>query len=148
MVMATELAPVRDLSASDEGCAVSTIVLAFATDPGSRWFSPTANLYMDNMAGYVRTITTTAIVHHSAYCTENCKGVAICLPPNVEPDEAAIADAIDPGFPDSAQAEMQEMSERSAAHRPSEPHWYLAVIGVDPGVSRARTRKSVDCPHV
>ena len=80
------------------------------------------------MAGFVRAISTTAIAHHTAYCTENCTGVALCLPPNVEPDEAIISEAL----ADSTHAEMHELSEQSAGYRPSEPHWYLPVIGVDP----------------
>ncbi len=56
MVRMAELAPVRVLSESDEGCAISTIVLAFVTDPGARWFSPAANRYIDNMGVYARGI--------------------------------------------------------------------------------------------
>ena len=127
-----EAKTVTQLDAADEGHAVSTIVLAFAADPGARWFSPDAARYLENMTSYARAVAATAVTHGSAYGTADRRGVALWLPPGVELDEAAVGDLLESGTSESVRAELEESSELVAEYRPSEPHWYLPVMAVDP----------------
>lgn len=120
------------LSESDEDKAVSTILLAFATDSGARWFSPRADTFLHNMSAYARLTTRTAISHKSAFCTENCNGVAVCLPPGVELDGDKLANILKPGFSSSDAKDMEELAKQIHQYRPQEQHWYLPIIGVDP----------------
>ena len=129
---ATHPVAVDVLSGSDLEGAVSTIVLAFAADPGARWFSPTADRYVHNMTGFTRLVAATAIAHDAAFGTQQRAGVVLCLPPDVALDEERIGEIVEPGYSESALVDATELAERVAELRPATPHWYLPIIGVDP----------------
>ncbi len=112
--------------------AIGTVLLAFANDPGARWFSPSADGYLHNMSGYARAVAAAALAHSSAFMVGDGAGVAFCLGPGVEVDEELIGEILQPGYSESDEANMKELAERSAANRPPGPHWYLPIIGVDP----------------
>ncbi len=123
---------VRVMNEEDEAAALETIVLAFAADPGARWFSPTAHQFLENMAGFARMIAKDALLHGSAYCTDDCTGVALWLPPNVVLDEEALGEVLSSAVPDSIGEDHSAASEQMAQFHPVDPYWYLPVIGVDP----------------
>lgn len=59
-------------------------------------------------------------------------GVALWLPPGVEADDDQVMpilhETASPGILDDVLPLMAQMG----AHHPTEPHWYLPLIGVDP----------------
>ncbi len=120
------------LQQADLKDAISTIMLAFATDPGARWFSPSSKLFTQNISAYARIVADTAIEHQSAFCTEDMSGVALWLPPNVETNDEALGTSLNPGFSESEATEMQQLGELNMKYKPSDPHWYLSMIAVDP----------------
>lgn len=141
---------VDNLRPNDIEKAVSTMVLAFAADPGARWFSPTAELYMQNMTGYARATVTPAISHDAAFQIGDGLGVVFCLPPGVDVGEATLSEALTPRFPDADQISMRVLAKKSIEIRPDEAHWYLPMMGVDPVCQRlglgAQLMKTV-CEH-
>ena len=54
------------------------------------------------------------------------------LPPNVHPDETALGTLIEGTVLPDKQGDVGAVMEQMAGVHPSEPHWYLPLIGVDP----------------
>ena len=123
---------VRVMNEEDEAAAVDTIVLAFVGDPSARWFSPTAHQYLQNAAMNTPVLARDALLHGSAYCTDDCTGVALWLPPNVAPDEEALGELLSSAVSGSIREDVVAVSDQLAQFHPAEPHWYLPAIGVDP----------------
>ena len=73
-----------------------------------------------------------AFEHNSAYCVDGYLGAALWLPPDVHPDENALAALLQRTIPEENQQEIFAFTERMNSSHPSEPHWYLPMIGVDP----------------
>jgi len=59
-------------------------------------------------------------------------GAALWLPPGIDPDHAAL----EASLPEAQTAEFAAVFEERARHHPSEAHWYLPMIGVDPAHQR------------
>lgn len=117
---------------TDEDAAIDTVVLAFATDPMTRWSWPGQRQYLATMPKLVRAFGGKAFAAGSAYCTDGYAGVALWLPPGVEPDTETMGglmqSTLAPALLEDAFALFGEM----AKYHPHEPHWYLPLIGVDP----------------
>ena len=108
--------------------AIATLVLAFMADPVARWQYPDAQEYLALFPPFLRAFGGGAIEQGTARHVENHAGVALWLPPDVEPDHAAIEACLPPG----REAEIGAVFERMASYHPREVHWYLPLIGVDP----------------
>jgi hypothetical protein len=83
------------MTSADKAPAVDTVVLAFASDPVSRWSWPQAQQYLASMPRLVSAFAERAFDHGSAYCTDGDAGVAFWLPPGVHPDEERLAELIE-----------------------------------------------------
>lgn len=119
-------------ASSDEEAAVSAILLlAFSANPPTRWLFRDPARYVRLYPSFVRAFGGAAFAHGSADLLEGV-GAALWLPPGVDSDAAALVEvmreAIDPRRHDEAFTLLGELSR----HRPSQPHWYLPLIGVDP----------------
>jgi GNAT superfamily N-acetyltransferase len=123
---------VRVMTVADEHPAVETVVLAFAADPMARWTWPRAHQYLAAMPRMVRAFGSKAFSNGSAFCTEGYVGAALWLPPRVHPDEEALGAVVESTVAPSLAAETAGVFEQMAKYHPSEPHWYLPLIGVDP----------------
>ena len=111
--------------------AIATLVLAFGTDPAARWVYDEPHQYLLHIPRLFRALGTSAFATGAAHRTDHGLGVALWLPPGVrandEPLEAVIAESITEG----KQAEVAAVFERTEQFRPTEPHWYLSLIGVE-----------------
>jgi len=125
-------APTVRIMATDETAADDTIVLAFAADPMTRWSWPGQRQYLAAMPRLTRAFGGKAYAAGSAYCVGDYAGVALWLPPGMEPDEDELGDVLQstlqPARREPAMAIIAEM----AKYHPHEPHWYLPLIAVDP----------------
>ncbi|MCA6109439.1 GNAT family N-acetyltransferase [Bradyrhizobium cenepequi] len=108
--------------------AISVLVLAFNADPVARWTYPDPDQYLASFRALVRAFGGGAFEQDTARCVDDCAGVALWLPPGIEPDEAALAATMPPG----RESEMAAVFEGMTAYHPNEAHWYLPLIGVDP----------------
>jgi ribosomal protein S18 acetylase RimI-like enzyme len=122
---------VRPVATEDEVPAIQTIVLAFATDPVTRWAWPHSHRYLAAMPAFVRAFAGGAFTHGGADCTKECIGAALWLPPGVHPDEERLSELMETASP-AARNDGAAIFEQMAKYHPSEPHWYLPLIGVDP----------------
>jgi GNAT superfamily N-acetyltransferase len=122
----------KTMAPADEAAAVDTIVLAFATDPMARWSWPDAHQYLVSMPRLVRAFGGGAFQHESAYCTDHYIGTALWLPPGVHPDEQVMTELTEHTVADAIREDLFGVFEQMAKYHPTEPHWYLPLIGVDP----------------
>jgi ribosomal protein S18 acetylase RimI-like enzyme len=147
-VQIQDLTP-RTVRPQDQSAAISTIVLAFATDPMARWSWPNTADYLRLMPALTRAFGGAAFAHGSAFCTDNHEGVALWLPPGASPDEEAMVGLVEESLDEERRQEMFAVFEQMAQFHPTEPHWYLPLIGVDPvhqgkGVGSALLRHVTD----
>jgi GNAT superfamily N-acetyltransferase len=109
---------VRSITASGKEPAIATIVLGFAADPVNAEVRPC--------------IWRSAFGEGGAFCTNECSGVALWLPPGIHPDVDQMGQLMEGTTSPAARADGPSIFEQMAKHHPSEPHWYLPLIGVDP----------------
>lgn len=111
--------------------AIHALTLAFVRDPVMRWLFPTPEAYLSHFPRFAAAFGGPAFGAGTAWYGGDGSGAALWFPPGVHPDGDAIAavvlDAVDPSKLESLGAVMQQM----ARHHPEEPHWYLAILGVD-----------------
>lgn len=120
------------MTPADEDAAAQTIVLAFAADPMARWTWPQAHQYLEAMPRMIRAFGSKAFSNGSAYCTDGYAGVALWLPPGVHSDEEGLGAVIEGTVETSLRPETDSLFEQMATCHPTEPHWYLPLIGADP----------------
>ena len=123
---------IKTVTPSSADQAVGTVVLAFSADPIARWFYPDPHQYLLHLPSFVRAFAGKAFEHNSAYCVDGYLGAALWLPPDVHPDENVLAALLQRTIPEENQQEIFAFTERMNSSHPSEPHWYLPMIGVDP----------------
>ena len=123
---------VRTATASDEAGAINVLALAFSTDPVARWVWPDAHTYLTNFAAFARAFGGAAFTHGSAHVLDDFAGAALWLPPGAHPDEETMVGLIQATVPEADQPEMFAVLEQMGGYHPTEPHWYLPMIGVDP----------------
>ena len=126
--------PVKTAKASEVERVVSVLVRAFRADPALRWCYPGAAQYRAHFPDFVRAFAGRAFEHGTAYGVNDYAGAALWLPPGVHPDDDALTALIERTVPPQDQEEVFAVFEQMAAYHPSEPHWYLALIGVEPAL--------------
>ena len=119
---------------ADPGAAarlLATLTCAFIDDPLVRWLYPEADSYLLHYPAFVRAFGGGAFELGTAWRSEDFAACALWYPPGNEPDEkallAVIADSVAPG----RHAEVFALLEAMGKVHPTEPHWYLTLIGVD-----------------
>jgi ribosomal protein S18 acetylase RimI-like enzyme len=124
--------PVRIATHADEAPVVDVITLAFSTDPMARWSLPDPRTYLTQMPALVRAFGSKSFDAGSAYCVEGYAGAALWLPPGVEPDIEALDALIQKHAPEHIKSDANGVFEQMSTFHPTEPHWYLPIIAVDP----------------
>ncbi|MEU2791605.1 GNAT family N-acetyltransferase [Streptomyces sp. NPDC007100] len=110
-----------------------TLARAFDDDPMMRWFFPDGSSRDAGLNRYFTTLFTRQYAHHGV-CERTDAAAAFWVPP--EGQEKAVPDAetiqeLQDILGDRALL-FRDAVEAAAKHTPTEPHWYLAVIGADP----------------
>jgi GNAT superfamily N-acetyltransferase len=111
--------------------AVRAVVAAFSGDPAARWMYSDSERYQEYFPVLVNVFAGASFEHASAYCY-GTDAAALWLPPGIHPDEDALAELIRRSFPARDQAEVFAFFGQMDSYHPSEPHWYLPMIGVVP----------------
>jgi ribosomal protein S18 acetylase RimI-like enzyme len=112
--------------------AIAVVALAFSADPVNRWAYPDAHTYYLHYPSFVRAFSGRAFETGGAFVTEGYEGVALWLPPGVHPDEEALAAITEESVPPERLEGLSQLLELQSMTHPTEPHWYLPMIGVDP----------------
>lgn len=112
--------------------AISTLTLAFATDPPNRWLFPEPEQYLQHFPQFIRALGGAALSQGTALANRNFSAVALWLAPNEGPDDQAMAQLIEECVAPENKADIAAVIEEMGRYHPQEPHWYLPFIGVDP----------------
>jgi len=111
--------------------AIATLVLAFSIDPVARWMYDGPHQYLQHIPQLFRALGTASFEAGAAHRSDDGLGVALWLPPDVHADEAPLQAAVAQGIASHKQGDVIALLERTEHYRPSEPHWYLSLIGVE-----------------
>ena len=123
---------IETATGSDEAAVTAVIVLAFGADPAARWTWPAARDFLSHFPGFVKAFAGNAFAHDSAYFLEGYAGAALWLPPDVHPDEDELMALLRRTGSAGVQKDLESVFEKMGSYHPTEPHWYLPFIGVDP----------------
>ena len=123
---------IKTVTADEEEAAINVVVQAFSADPAARWLYPDSHQYAVNFPSFVRIFGGKAFEQGSAYSIGGFSGAALWLPPDVHPDEEGLAGLIRRSVSEHKLEEVLGVFEQMGSYHPSEPHWYLPLIGVDP----------------
>jgi ribosomal protein S18 acetylase RimI-like enzyme len=124
--------PIKTATASESEQAIAVLFLAFSSDPAVRWTFPDPHQYQASFPSFVRAFAGQAFDQGTAYYTDGYEGAALWLPPGVQPDEEAMVELLQRSVPEQLRGEAFAVLEQMGSYHPSEPHWYLPLIGVDP----------------
>lgn len=111
--------------------SVRALTMAFCADPLMRYCYPDPHHYLEHFPGVVEAIGGKAFESGRAFHDGDLLGTSLWLPPDIYPDDEAVYGH----FERTVELRKVEtvhliLDHLSAAH-PSEPHWHLALIGVD-----------------
>lgn len=124
--------PIRVASAAEAERVYAVLALAFVADPASRWSWPDPHTYLTTFAKVARAFGGRAFEEGTAHVAGELAGAALWLPPGVRSDEETMGVLMAQTVPEASQADMFSVFEQMGAYHPTEPHWYLPMIGIDP----------------
>lgn len=125
MIIKTALAP-------DQAGAIGVLTLAFGVDPMARWSLPDPAKYLAAFSSIAKAFGGSAFEKGTAYIANGSTGAALWLPPGAKSDEESLKRLFDENTDDDIKADMQVIFEQMEKFHPTEQHWYLPMIGVDP----------------
>lgn len=131
-MIAEPIEKLEPLETAEEARAIAALTMAFANDPAVRWLFPDARQYLRHFPNFAWAFVGKAFDHGTVDSLEGYSAVALWLPPNVDPDESAVSEALQDGVSRTRLPEVFFILEQMGAYHPAEPHWYLPMIGVDP----------------
>lgn len=117
---------------SEEDAVINTLLLAFATDPCTRYVYPTPAAYCGAFRRFAEAMGGGATRNGAAWMADDGAAAALWLPPGVQSDSGAIGALIDAFTPPERLPVLGQVVEGMAQFHPQTPHWYLAMLGVDP----------------
>src|SRR5688572_13974062 len=117
---------------SEQQRAISVIVTAFSSDPIARWFLPEPHQYLSYFPQLIPLMASGTFEHGSAYCTDDFSAASLWVPPGVHSDQEAMAELAMKAIPEAEQEPKFAFMGQMGEYHPTEPHWYLPFIGVDP----------------
>jgi GNAT superfamily N-acetyltransferase len=117
---------------ADEDRSIATLTTAFANDAVTRWFLRDAHAYLTYWPRLVRAIAGAAFDGGTADSLDDHSGVALWLAPGISSDDEALGALSLQAVPEEQQDEIFAFMTQVAEFHPQEPHWYLALLGVDP----------------
>src|SRR5215475_12819638 len=123
---------VIDAKAQDHERVMSAIILAFACDPAARWSCPEPHVYLTYFTEFANVFGGKAFEHGTAHSVAEFSGGALWLTTGVQPDEKALVALMERSIDPNRLKVVFTVLEKMGRYHPSEPHWYLPLIGVEP----------------
>jgi GNAT superfamily N-acetyltransferase len=137
--MTASVLPATSITAaapSDASRIAEMLTLAFSADPAARWVYPDAHQYLTYWHQFVVAFAGAAFEHGTAHVaadrTGTWAGASLWLPPGVHTDDDALTPLLLRSIAERDHEPVFATFEAMAAYHPTEPHWYLPLIGVDP----------------
>jgi ribosomal protein S18 acetylase RimI-like enzyme len=136
-------------TAADAERCFAVLTLAFGSDPPCRWAWPDPQQYLEVFPRFARAFGGGAIDLGTAHYYDDFYGVALWLPPGAAPDDESLVRIIQDTVVGEPKDAMFSMFEQMNGYHPSEPHWHLPLIGVDPasqgrGIGSALLRHTLE----
>lgn len=125
-------ATIKTAQASDEAGTIGTLTLAFSADPMARWSLPDPAKYLTVFPSIARAFGGSAFERGTAYIATGFVGAALWLPPGVGSDEESLTRLFDENVGNEIKEHLPGIFEQMEKFHPTESHWYLPMIGVDP----------------
>jgi ribosomal protein S18 acetylase RimI-like enzyme len=123
---------VRTAEATETDAVLDTLMLAFSTDPCLRFMMDTPARFFAGFRPFATGMGGAAVEHGSAWLADDGAAAALWLPPGVSSDSEAMLGVLMGLVAPEKLPTLAEVGETMAAYHPEAPHWYLAMIGVDP----------------
>jgi len=123
---------VRVAEPSELESVLDTLMLAFSTDPCLRYLMDTPDRLFRGFRRFAMGMGGAAVEHGAAWIADDGAAAALWLPPGVESDRDAMMAVAGELAREEKAPTLGEVGEAMAGYHPHEPHWYLAMIGVDP----------------
>ena len=130
MTLTTDVRPAR--TETDREAVVAAITLAFSTDPMARWTFPDPATYLRVLPEVARAFGGNGFAHDAAHLAEGDLAAAMWIPPGVESDDERLKTLIEQHAPRERHEDLERVFAQMDSYHPSEPCWYLPLIGVDP----------------
>lgn len=123
---------IRPVGKAEAPRAVSVQMMAFSSDPIMRWFWPEPDAYLRHFPTFVRGFGGGAFEHSAAHVADTFLGGSLWLPPGVGTDDDTLEKLFKETIAEPTRSEALSILEQIGAAHPKEPHWHLALVGVDP----------------
>lgn len=121
-----------DIESKEEiDSAMSALTLAFACDPVMRWMYPSADDYLRHYRPLMEIFGGASLTAKTAWIGDDSGGAALWFPPGVHGDGDSIGQQMFSSVAEEKHETLGAVLQQMDDHHPKEPHWYLAVIGVD-----------------
>jgi ribosomal protein S18 acetylase RimI-like enzyme len=121
----------KTVTKDEKDRALDIFTLAFVDDPMLRWIFADGSAYLKNLGAAQMALGGRALAHETGHVLDDFSAAAFWLPPGVGIDEEAMGALIESAVPADKQADIAGVAEQMGQYHPHEPHWYLAVLGVD-----------------
>ena len=124
--------PIRPASFGDEKLVGALLSVSFADDPFVRWILPDPREFIADCHIHPRRAYASAFEARTVHIIGENLGAAVWLPPGAK--SGRLAETAPPKDSDDTTRppDLAELIAQSAAFCPTEPHWYLGLIAVDP----------------
>jgi ribosomal protein S18 acetylase RimI-like enzyme len=123
---------IRAATQDDAERCLEVLTLAFERDLPCRWLWPDRRQYLEAFPRFARAFGGAAIEVGTAHCHDGFSGVALWLPPGAAPDEESLIHILRETVSEERLEAAFSMFEQMGAYHPTETHWHLPLIGVDP----------------
>lgn len=111
---------------------IDALTLAFATDPVMRWMYPEPSAYLACFPGFATAFASASFKAKTTWISDDMGGASCWQPRDVMPDGDAIGEAMFSTIDRSKHETAAQILEKMDEFHPTDPHWYLAIVGVEP----------------
>jgi ribosomal protein S18 acetylase RimI-like enzyme len=123
---------IKTATKADAAAIVAILTAAFRSDPVARWIYPDEREFDQNFPELVRRFGGRAFEHETAWHIDRSQAGALWLAPEVTPDEDALMTLLQSTVSEGRLPNVFAMFEQMGTYHPTEPHWYLPLVGVAP----------------
>jgi ribosomal protein S18 acetylase RimI-like enzyme len=126
------VSPPAPIPSGEEAEVIATVTSAFAADPVERWLYPADEDYERHFPDFAAAFGGRAFEGRTAWSLDGHSAVALWLGPGVEPDEEAVVGVLSGSVAPEKHEELFAVLGQMGEVHPTDPHWYLPWLAVDP----------------
>jgi hypothetical protein len=123
--------PIKTATNTDTHQTIAALILSFSTNPIARWYYPDPHQYLVHCPEFFKAFAGKAFKQQTAYYVDGFFAAALWLSPGIQPDEETMVSLLQRTVSNPLQEEAFGLIEQMGSYHPTEPHWYLPLIGVD-----------------